>query len=50
MSKAVYDMAKKYYPDKWKRAQIDHLYEIGRLTQEEYEDIIGGSDEEGNTD
>lgn len=39
---AVYVMAKKYYNEgKWNRAQIDHLYEIGRLTQEEYEDIIG---------
>ena len=41
MSKVIYDMAKKYYPEKWNRAQIDHLLEIGRLTQEEYDDIIG---------
>lgn len=41
MSKTIYDMAKKYYPEKWNRAQIDHLYELGRLTREEYEDIIG---------
>lgn len=40
MSK-VYEMAKKYYPDKWNREMIDHLLEIGRLTQEEYDDIIG---------
>lgn len=40
MSK-VYEMAKKYYPDKWNRAQIDHLYELGRLTEEEYKDIVG---------
>lgn len=46
MSKAVYDMAKKYYPEKWNKAQIDHLYELGRLTKEEYEDIIGGDEEE----
>lgn len=39
---AVYVMAKKYYNSgKWNRAQIDHLYEIGRLTEEEYLDIIG---------
>ena len=46
----VYVMAKKYYPDKWDKRYIDHLLALGRLTQEEYEDIIGGSDEEGNTD
>ena len=45
MSKTIYDMAKKYYPEKWKRAQIDHLYELGRLTREEYEDIIGEKNE-----
>ncbi len=38
---SVYQMAKKYYPEKWNRAQIDHLHEIGRLTEEEYNDIIG---------
>ena len=42
MSKAIHDMAKKYYEDgKWNRAQIDHLYELGRLTEEEYRDIVG---------
>ena len=37
----VYKMAKKYYPDKWNRAMIVHLYETGKLTEEEYRDIIG---------
>ena len=42
MSAAVYKMAKKYYDEGlWNRAQIDHLLEIGRLTQAEYDDIIG---------
>lgn len=42
MSAAVYKMAKKYYEEGlWNRAQIDHLYEIGRLTEAEYHDIIG---------
>lgn len=42
MSAAVYKMAKKYYDEGlWNRAQIDHLYEIGRLTEEEYRDIVG---------
>lgn len=38
---SVYKMAKKYYPDSWNREMIDHLLELGRLTQEEYDDIIG---------
>ena len=42
MSTTVYKMAKKYYDEGlWSKAQIDHLYEIGRLTEEEYHDIIG---------
>lgn len=42
MSRSVYEMAKKYYDSgKWNKAQIDHLYEIGRLTEEEYRGIIG---------
>lgn len=44
MSKAIYDMAKKYYPDKWNRAMIDKLHIDGKLTDKEYEDIIGGDD------
>ena len=36
----VYEMAKKYYPDKWNRAQIDHLYEIDKLTEEEYNQYL----------
>lgn len=36
-----YKMAKANYPERWNRAMIDHLLEIGRLTQEEYDDIIG---------
>jgi hypothetical protein len=50
MSKVIYDMAKRYYPDKWSKAHLDHLLEIGRLTQEEYDDIIGGNNEESNPD
>ena len=41
MSAAVYKMAKKYYDEGlW----IDHLLEIGRLTQEEHDAIIGDED------
>jgi hypothetical protein len=44
--KTIYEMAKKYYPEKWKRAMIDNLYEKGRLTEEEYNDTIGGGENE----
>ncbi len=41
MSKRFYDMAKENYPDRWNRAMIDNLHDLGRLTDEEYQDIIG---------
>lgn len=37
----IFEMAKKYYPDKWNKAMIDNLLAIGRLTQEEYDAVIG---------
>lgn len=36
-----YKMAKEYYPDKWNRAMIDRLLAEGKITQEEYDDIVG---------
>lgn len=47
MSKKIYDMAKKNYPTLWNREMIDHLHDIGRLTDAEYNDVIGenGDDE-----
>lgn len=45
MSKRFYDMAKKNYPHLWNRQMIDNLHNLGRLTDEEYEDIINGVDE-----
>lgn len=41
MSKRFYDIAKKNYPELWNRAMIDNLYNLGRLTDEEYADVIG---------
>lgn len=39
---AYYKIAKKNYDaGLWNRAMIDHLLEIGKLTQEEYDDIVG---------
>lgn len=45
MSKIFYDLAKKNYPAFWNRSMVDHLYQIGRLTEEEYKDIIGEDEE-----
>lgn len=47
LSKKIYDMAKKNYPTLWNREMIDHLHDIGRLTDAEYNDVIGenGGDE-----
>ena len=47
LSKKIYDMAKKNYPTLWNREMIDHLHDIGRLTDAEYADVIGddGGDE-----
>lgn len=37
-----YEMAKKYYPRLWDAARIDKLYEAGKLTGAEREDILNG--------
>ena len=34
-------MAKKYYPRLWDINRINALYEAGKLTEEEYNQIIG---------
>lgn len=36
----VYELAKKYYPILWNRARIDTLYKAGKLSEQEYKDII----------
>lgn len=46
----VYEMAKKYYPTLWDRKRIDALYAAGKLTEEEYNDIVGSSDEGSDTE
>ena len=45
MSRKIYEMAKKNYPTLWNREMIDNLHDKGRLTDAEYEDVIG---EEGD--
>ena len=42
---AVYEMAKKYYPRLWDIDRIKALYEAGKLTKEEYEEIINTSNQ-----
>lgn len=39
MSKAIYEMAKKYYPRLWNDERLDALKEAGKLTDKEYKDI-----------
>lgn len=46
MSKVFYDMAKKNYPTLWNRDMIDNLHNKGRLTDEEYVDVVGEGGEE----
>lgn len=41
-SSKIYEMAKKYYPTYWDKARIDALHDAGKLTDAEYNDIIGG--------
>lgn len=36
----VFEMAKKYYPLLWSKSRIEALYNAGKLTKEEYEEII----------
>jgi len=38
----VFEMAKKYYPLLWDKKRIDALYKAGKLSEEEYNKIIGG--------
>ena len=37
----VFEMAKKYYPRLWNKKRIDALHDAGKLTDEEYADILG---------
>lgn len=37
----IYLLAKKYYPVYWDRARIDALHDAGKLTDDEYYDIVG---------
>lgn len=39
--KDVVELAKKYYPKLWSKTRIDSLLKAGKITQEEYNEIIG---------
>lgn len=46
MSQKYYEIAKRNYESgQWNRAMIGNLLRLGRLTQEEYNNIVGDSDE-----
>lgn len=36
----AYELAKKYYPLLWNKKRIEALYKAGKLTEEEYKDIV----------
>ena len=41
----VYEMAKKYYPLLWDKHRLQMLVDAGRLTQEQYDEIVGEDNE-----
>ena len=44
----VFEMAKKYYPRLWDDNRLRQLVDAGRLTEDEYQAIVGGAANEGN--
>ena len=43
--KTVFELAKQYFPKLWDKDRIDALYEAGKLTEEEYKEIVRGETE-----
>lgn len=37
----VYEMAQKYYPRLWDRERLEALLAAGKLTQEEFDQLVG---------
>lgn len=37
----VYELARKYYPRLWDRERLEALLAAGRLTQEEFDRLVG---------
>ena len=42
----VFEMAKEYYPRLWDADRIEALYKAGKLTEEEYNKIVGGGNDD----
>ena len=42
----IFELAKKYYPDKWNKAMIRNLVDKGKLTELQYKEITGEDYEE----
>lgn len=38
---SVYELAQKYYPRLWDKARLEALLAAGRLSQEEFEQLVG---------
>ena len=41
----VFEMAKKYYPRLWSKKRIDALHHAGKLTDDEYTEILSADTE-----
>lgn len=38
----AFELAKKYYPELWNKQRIDNLLKAGKITQEQYNEIVKG--------
>lgn len=38
---SVYELAQKYYPRLWDRERLEALLAAGRLSQEEFDQLVG---------
>lgn len=44
----AFEMAKKYYPKYWNLIRLQMLLQKGKLTQEEYDEIVKGENNDSN--
>lgn len=45
MSASVFEMARQYYPRLWDKSRLEALVAAGRMTVEEYREIVGPEEE-----
>lgn len=38
---SVYELAQKYYPRLWDKSRLEALLAAGKLTQEEFDQLVG---------